>query len=71
MKRLMPAAGDCLVLQPRSFVHFDEDGGHCSVYASNDHTKGWAPLGFWTVYRKDGVGTGADADGKADMGWQL
>jgi hypothetical protein len=70
VKQLLPATGTRLTLQALGFTHFDEDGGHFSICARNQHSK-LTPLGFWTVYRKDGVGSGMEQNGRADMGWQL
>jgi len=58
-------------MQSLGFTHLDEEGGHFTVWARNEYSNGWTPLGFWTVYRKDGVGNGTEANGRADMGWQL
>jgi hypothetical protein len=70
--QLRPAAGSLLSLQDRSWAYADKDGGFFTVWAKNDYCNGtWIPLGFWTAFRRDGVGDGADANGRADFGWQM
>jgi hypothetical protein len=71
VEQLMPTVGAELTLQERSWAHYLDTGSHFLVWAKNEHTNGDIPIGFWTVFRSDGIGDGADADGRADLGWQL
>jgi hypothetical protein len=72
LQQILPAVESKLTLQPCSYSFLDEEAGHFSLWAKNEYTDGWRALGFWVVYRKDGVGPYTEREtGRADMGWQL
>jgi hypothetical protein len=70
-QHLLPPVDSLLTLQSRGWTTYKEEAGHFCVWARREEADGWIPLGFWAVYRRDGVGGGADENNRAELGWQL
>jgi hypothetical protein len=68
---LCPSLLSTFFLVPCHYAAYNTDGSHFSVYAYNSLFNQWVTLGFWTVWRNNGAGDGANASGFADLGQQM